>query len=286
MMKRTILSLLALVAVVSCGKKHRFDYIDVAASERTFATLEAGFKAVPDSLPDGRTQYLLSQGIPMGDVLVYAGEDGLKQAPEMPEGYACQWIGTDELLDSLHIKGGRLYTDGGRNGRLLYLAGSKLSLPVLQKIASLAEDGALIGGAKPTDPLEEADKAVFQRIVDRVWMSGNVMSGKTLKSILGAAGVKPDVKTSVDSLRFVHRHLPDAEIYYLVNDGSFSGRARLTFQVRGREPLVWNPDTGSIVPVSYKLKKRSTRVWMNLVPGDGIFVVFASFADQRKRTVR
>lgn len=285
-MKRTILFLLALATLVSCGKSHRFDYIDVAASERSLAALEAGFRSVPDSLPGGRTQYLLSQGVLTGDVLVYEGEEGSSLVPEMPKGYAFQRISTEELLDSLHIKGGRLYTDGGRNGRLLYLCGGKMALPVLLKIASLADGGALIGGTKPTDPLDEADRAVFQRTVERVWMSGNVMSGKTLKSVLSAAGVRPDVKTSVDSLRFVHRHLPDADIYYLVNDGSFSGRAKLTFQVRGREPLVWNPDTGDISPVSYKLKRRSTRVWMNLVPGDETFVVFASLAEQRKRKVR
>ena len=285
-MKRTVLLLLALAAAVSCGKKHRFDYIDVAASERTRSALEAGFNAVPDSITGGRTAYLLSQGIPMGDVLVYAGEGETVPLPEMPEGYAFQRISTAELLDSLHIKGGRLYTDGGRNGRLLYLSGSRFSLPVLLKIASLAENGALIGGTKPRDPLEEADRAVFQRTVERVWMSGNVMSGKTLKSLLSAAGVRPDVESNVDSLYFEHRHLPDADIYYLKNRGNFSGRARLTFQVRGREPLVWNPDSGQIVPVSYKLKKRATRVWMNIVPGDETFVVFASFAEQRKRKVQ
>lgn len=282
MTKRKLLLLLCLVAAVSCGRKHRFDYIDVAASEHALAALEAGFRAAPDSVPGARTAFLLSQGKPVGDILVYG--DG--PLPEVPEGYACQFITTEGLLDSLHIKGGRLYTDDGRNARLLYLSGSRIALPVLMKIAALADAGALIGGVKPQDPAREEDRAVFQRTVDRVWISGNVMSGKTLRSLLSAAGVKPDVETAVDSLSFVHRHLPDADIYYLVNRGDFSGKATLRFQVRGREPLIWNPDTGEISPVGYKLKKRSTRVKMNIVPGDETFVVFCSLAERRKLKVQ
>ena len=90
------------------------------------------------------------------------------------------------------------------------------------------------------------------------------------------------MKTRVPDIRMEHRHLPNTEIYYLCNEGSFSGKAKIRFRTVGRVPLLWNPDTGEILPLDYKLKKRSTVVWMNLVPDDACFVVFGSFAERRR----
>jgi len=169
---------------------------------------------------------------------------------------------------------------------MLYLQDPRMSLATLNKIAGLAAEGAFIGGVKPTDCLDAADATVFQRTVEKVWLSGNVMSGKTVKSILKAAGVRPDVKTRVDSLVFQHRHLPDLEIYRICNMGAHSGPVKVRFRVPGRQPFQWNPDTGEITPVSYKLKKRSTKVTFNTVPGDDTFIVFASFAAKPKLKVK
>ena len=286
-MKRLLFSALVLAVVAGCGRG-RFDYIDIAASEKALAALEEGFKAVPDSVADGRVAFLLAQGVPVADVLVYAGETGdvLFKDPAVPFGYACETIGTDVLMDSLHVRAGRLYTDGGLNGRMLYLQDGRMSLPVLNKVADLAAKKAFIGGVKPSVCLDKADETVFQRTVEKVWLSGNAMSGRTVKSILKAAGVKPDVKTKTDSLYFQHRRVGDIDIYRICNLGQEAGKAKLRFRVQGRQPLQWNPDTGEIAPVSYKLKKRSTKVTLQTVPGDDTFLVFGSFADRRKLKVK
>ena len=283
---RIVLGALLLTAA-GCGR-NRFDYIDIAASERSLAALEAGFAAVPDSVADGRTAFLLGQGVPVADVLVFRGETGdcLFPDPAVPFGFACETVGPEELLDSLHVKAGRLYTDGGLNGRVLYLQDGRMSLKALGKVADLAAGGAFIGGVKPVLCLDPEDEAAFQRTVEKVWLSGNVMSGRTVGSILKAAGVKPDVKTRADSLYFQHRHLPDVEIYRICNLGSHAGEVKVRFRVRGRQPFQWNPDTGAITPVSYKLRKRSTRVTFDTVPGDDTFLVFASFAEKKKLKVK
>ncbi len=286
-MKRVLYIVLVVLAAAGCGR-NRFGHIDVAASEKALAQLKASFAAVPDSLPDGRAQLLLSQGVPVADVLVFAGEtgDSLFDVPAVPYGYAYEVIGTKLLMDSLHVKRSRLYSDGGLNGRVLYLQDGRMSLAVLNRIADLAAGGAFIGGVKPVASLNPADETVFQRTVEKVWLSGNVMSGKTLKSILKAAGVKPDVRTKADSLAYQHRHLPDVEIYRICNAGTHCGPVKVRFRVSGREPLQWNPDTGEIRPVSYRIKKHWTRVTFDTVPGDDTFIVFASFAAKRKLTVK
>ena len=287
MMKKLLFGSLALLALAGCAR-NRFDYIDIAASEKALAALEAGFEAVPDSVADGRVRYLLEQGVPVADVLVYPGETGdmLFKDPAVPFGYACEAVGTEVLMDSLHVKAGRLYTDGGINARMLYLQDGRMSIPVLNKVADLAAGGAFIGGVKPSMCLEKDDETVFQRTVEKVWLSGNVMSGKTVKSILKAAGVKPDVKTKADSLYFQHRRISDIDIYRICNLGTKSGPVKLRFRVRGRQPFQWNPDTGEISPVSYTLKKRSTKVTIQTVPGDDTFLVFGSFAERKKLKVK
>ena len=286
-MKKAILAILVLAVAAGCAR-NRYDYIDIAASEKALSALEAGFAAVPDSLSDGRTAFLLGQGVPVADVLLFKGEvgDTLFRDPVVPYGHTCEPIGADVLMNGLHVKSLRLYTDDGLNGRMLYLQDSRMSMQVLNKIAELAAAGAFIGGVKPARCLNPGEEAVFQRTVEKVWLSGNVMSGKTVKSILKAAGVKPDIKTKVDSLSFQHRHLPDVEIYRICNLGTHSGPATVRFRVPGRQPFQWNPDTGEIRPVSYKLRKRATKVTFNTVPNDDTFIVFASFAEKRKLKVR
>ena len=286
-MKRVLYIVLVVLAAAGCGR-NRFVHIDVAASEKALTQLKAGFAAVADSIPDGRAQFLLSQGVPVADILVFEGEvgDSLFDAPSVPYGYACESIGRKLLMDSLHVKRSRLFSDGGLNGRVLYLQDGRMSLAVLNRIADLAAGGAFIGGVKPAACLNPADETVFQRTVEKVWLSGNVMSGKTLKSILKAAGVKPDVRTRADSLTYQHRHLPDVEIYRICNAGSHCGPVKVRFRVSGREPLQWNPDTGEIRPVSYRIRKRWTRVTFDTVPGDDTFIVFASFAAKRKLKVK
>lgn len=285
-MKRILLFAVLLPALVCCGR-NRVDSIDIAASEKAFTVLKEGFASVPDSIPGGRTAFLLQQGVPVADVLVFSGEvgDSLLSLPSIPYGYSCEVIDSKVLTDSLHVKGRRLYTDGGLNARMLYLQDPRMSVDVLNSISSLADKGAFIGGVKPLECLS-GDASVFQRTVEKVWLSGNVMSGKTVRSVLKAAGVKPDLKTKVDSLVFQHRHLPNAEIFRITNMGSASGKIRVGFRVRGRLPFQWNPDTGEISPVGYKLKKHRTNVTFNTVPGDDTFIVFASFAEKRKMKVK
>ena len=287
MIRRIQFGILVLLVAAGCAR-NRFDYIDIAASEKALAALEAGFGAVPDSVADGRVRFLLEQGVPVADVLVYPGETGdiLFKDPAVPFGYACEVVGTDVLTDSLHVKAGRLYTDNGLNARMLYLQDGRMSLEVLNKVAELASREAFIGGVKPSTCLEKEDEAVFQRTVEKVWLSGNAMSGRTVKSILKAAGVKPDVKTKADSLYFQHRRLPDIDIYRICNLGTKAGEVKLRFRVRGRQPFQWNPDTGAITPVSYSLKKRSTKVTLRTVPGDDTFIVFGSFAEKKKLKVK
>lgn len=280
-MKKVVFISIFAVCLLSCNS-NRYAYVDVASSERTAQELADGFRSVPDSVSDGRAIFLMSQGIPVADILFYKGRLENPSLPDIPYGYDYAYITESQLLDELEVGYGRLYTKSGINARVLVILDKCVTVAEISKISKLAQDGAMIGGVRPTRCLDSADSLVFMRNVDKVWQNGNVMSEKTLKSILRAARVPQDEKTKTDSLIFSHRHLPDAEIYRICNPTSRNERIRVKFRVTGRRPMLWNPDTGAIEPLSYNIKKKGTRVRFNIVPNDDIFIVFGPYADKKK----
>jgi len=286
-MKKVYLLALAVLLAASCGG-NRYDFVDVASSQRTADALAEGFRQVPDSLPGGRSAWLLCQGVQVADVLFYKGQgsDSLLTLPEVPYGYDAAMLSREELLEELDARGTHLFTRSGRNARVLMILGDTMSLDEVNKIADLADSGAIIGGVKPQNCVDPKDSLAFRRTVERVWTAGNVMSGKTLKSLLKAANVLKDEKTKTKGLVFTHRHLPDAEIYRVENPTDRSERIRVKFRVRGRQPMLWNPDTGEITPLAYNIKKKGTRVKFQIVPQDEVFIVFGPYADHKKMKIK
>lgn len=284
MMKKVAIISIFVSCLVSCNS-NRYAYVDVASSERTMEELSDGFKNVPDSIKDGRTVFLMSQGIPVADILFYKGRIENPSLPSIPYGYDYAFITENQLLDELEVGYGRLYTKSGINARVLVILDKTVTVAEMVKISKLAQEGAMIGGVRPARCLDSADSLVFKRNVDKVWQNGNVMSEKKLESILRAARVPQDEKTKTDSLIFSHRHLPDAEIYRICNPTSRNERIKVKFRVTGRRPMLWNPDTGSIEPLSYNIKKKGTKVRFNIVPNDDIIIVFGQYADKKKMTI-
>jgi hypothetical protein len=280
--------MLALLAMVMTGcRRTGIVNADTAASEICLQQLLEGFESVPDSIPDGRRTYLASRGVPVADILFYRGDgaDATAELPAVPTGFNAAFIGTDALLDSLKVAHGILYDGSGANYRVLVLLDGCLSFPVLNKISDLAGGGAVIAGVRPTALSGPGDAAAFQDTVDRLWRSGNVISGVTLRSVLSAAGVRPDLK-SRRPVVFRHRHLPEADIYCIANPDSLPLKGRLKFRVIGRRPALWDPATGGIRPLSYKIRKWKTKVDLPLDAGEEAFVVFGPVADRRKLRIR
>ena len=81
-------------------------------------------------------------------------------------------------------------------------------------------------------------------------------------------------------------NLPEADIYCIANPGSLPLKGRLKFRVIGRRPALWDPATGGIRPLSYKIKKWKTKVDLPLDAGEEAFVVFGPVADRRKLRIR
>ena len=243
-----------------------------------------------------RTSYLLQQGRFGADLLYFYGEDSNLTAifehmsPDIPAGYGFDYINADALIHELSVSSGRITTKAGMSYRLLALDpySKHMSLPVLKGIEKLVKSGATVAGPKPTDdPSQADDHAEFDRIDSELFGdgtgehtvgSGKVYAGQSLADVFNALKVSPDfdyTKPETDAnLLFVHRKLPDGDIYFVDNRDDRDETVDATFRVNGNAPELWYAETGTSKPVSYKIADGCTTVPLHLEPWGTVFVVF------------
>src|SRR4029077_12240558 len=98
---------------------------------------------------------------------------------------------------------------------------SRMTLPVLKKIAAFVDAGAVVVGARPvSSPSLSDDTEEWARIADRVWGSGRVLPAGDIERSLASLGLAPDHEILGDKnapIMVLHRHLDDGEIYFLSN---------------------------------------------------------------------
>jgi len=86
--------------------------------------------------------------------------------------------------------------------------------------------------------------------------------------------VEPDFE-SAPFLRYLHRHLAEAELYFVANPEDRSLESSCDFRVTGKQPELWDPVTGSLrdLPV-FEGHDGRTRVPISFAPHQSFFVVF------------
>jgi hypothetical protein len=236
-----------------------------------------------------RSSYMLQQGRAVADVAYYYGEDNnvtnlfAKKPPAIPEGYNYDFVNATALRDELSVKDGRLVTPSGMSYRVLVLDANarSMSLPVLRKLAELVRAGATVAGVKPErTPSLSDDPAEFAALVKEVWGSSKtkVSAGEPLERVLQASSVSPDYscsKPQADTRTlFVHRTLPDGEVYWVDNRNDRVEDIEASFRVTGRAPELWHPETGEIEPAGYRIADGRTSMTLHLDPSEAVFVVF------------
>ena len=112
-----------------------------------------------------------------------------------------------------------------------------------------------------------------------------------LGQLLDERGVTPDfaysTKDASRSLRFIHKSMDGAEVYFVANKTPRVQEAVCAFRVRGKRPELWRPVTGEILrPAVYDEVDGRVRVPMRLEPNESVFVVFRAKAGiERDRIV-
>jgi hypothetical protein len=236
-----------------------------------------------------RSSYMLQQGRAVADVAYYYGEDNNvtnlfgKKPPVIPEGYNYDFVNATALRDELSVKDGRLVTPSGMSYRVLVLDANarSMSLPVLRKLARLVRAGATVAGVKAErTPSLSDDRAEFDALVKEVWGSNHatVSAGEPLERVLEARNIAPDYSYSKPQAGtqtlFVHRSLPDGEVYWVDNRNDRVEEIEASFRVTGRAPELWHPETGEIEPAGYRSADGRTSLTLRLDPSEAVFVVF------------
>jgi hypothetical protein len=93
-------------------------------------------------------------------------------------------------------------------------------------------------------------------------------------------------KSCARSLRFTHRTLEDADIYFVANKLPQAEDALCAFRVHGKRPEIWRPDTGQIEnPAVYDEADGILRLPIRFEPTGSIFVIFRDNATPTSKRI-
>jgi hypothetical protein len=145
-----------------------------------------------------------------------------------------------------------------------------------------------VAGPKPSnDASLSDDQAEFQKLSTQLFGDGSgdhtvgkgkVFAGQAVAEAMAKISLAPDfnyTKPEADTeLLFVHRNLPNADIYFVDNRSDRSQSLNTVFRIAGKQPELWHAETGLSEPVSYSIADGKTTVPLKLEPWGTVFVVF------------
>lgn len=236
-----------------------------------------------------RCQYVLQQGWAVADILYLSPEgsphvfrppssamDGDSVLPDR-KGYNFDGCSPGQLYKAV-VQNNRIVFPGGSSYRLLVLPAIKTMTPaLLQKIASLVEDGAVVVGSPPLkspglsnypscdEQVRTISKSLWGTLQSpseqtvRTYGKGKIIWGGNLDTqindlypeydltarILKSMNVEQDFIAN-GQLRYTHRRAGDADIYFVSNRTDEVVQTNVSFRnVKGQAQL-WDPITGEI----------------------------------------
>jgi len=242
-----------------------------------------------------RGSYLLRQGIPVSDVLVFVGDTKAVIASttsrvKLPAGFNMDSCQSDVLFDRITVKDGKLVLPEGTSYEVLILNScDKLHLKTLQRLGELAEAGATIIGNKPKRPIGYVElqekSAAFKALADQLWGNGKkpnrvgkgrIIPGSYFPEDYQALSLEKDlIVEEIPDANFAHRKIGEDDLYFVYHRDEEAKRLHCSFRVDGRIPELWYPDTGRIErQAQFTQKDGRTNLAIDLDPNGSVFVVF------------
>lgn len=244
-----------------------------------------------------RSNFMLQQGKYVADAAYFIGEDAPKMTgivdPALPTGYSFDYINGEVIQNRVSVKDGRLVLPDGMNYRILVLPKLETIRPeLLAKIRDLVSEGAVVMGPKPLrspslQGYPSADSQV-QKIAAELWGNidgqkvkmnkfgkGMVLSGMDMQHALDLIKVAPDFKADADSVLFIHRTLPEGEVYFVSNQSSEKRTISTGFKVMGKAPEWWDAITGEVRALpEFSQTREHTTIPMQLSAYESAVIVF------------
>ncbi len=218
-----------------------------------------------------RCQYLLQSGRFSADVLTFCGDNAPNDLyrPNLPAGY--DYDGCDRTaLMTAKADHGAIVMPGGARYQVLMIPDSIWLTPeTTAKLVELNKAGVKIVGRKP----EKSPSLVGYPESDA---KVKALAAQITLTTLEAALPPPDVVLPDGApLVWLHRSLPDAEVYFVSNQRYSQQKATVGFRVTGRTPEFWHPETGAVEAAPlWTSGQTHTNVTLALGPAESVFVVF------------
>jgi len=245
-----------------------------------------------------RISYIAQEADFVADVLYYYGDKIPNSvAPKNTQftvgpGYDYEVVNTDVLLNDLTVKNGELVLSNGASFSILALRNEPSINPlVLKKLWQLAAAGAVIVGAKPQKvtamvgqppSLTELKEQLWKDAGDlsgfSVDKTGRVYAGTTPLEMLQFLEAPPDFYCR-DEPRFpidyIHYRKEDMDFYFLRNTSDQWISRECGFRQVSRAPEIWDPLTGSVIPVTiFNRDKHHITIPVTLAPFGSYIVAF------------
>ena len=193
-----------------------------------------------------RTSYLLGKGKNVADVLVYYGDDTNITArygeaePDIPEGLSYDYVNSAALRNAVQFKKGTFSAVSGNRWRFLVIDADVIPDDIQALVNQWKEQGA--------------DICSFAEL-----------AGKDIPADLLAD----------NKVRFVHRRMDDADIFWVSNPSAEFTDIELSFREGRRHLSIWDPETGEISRCDYFVTDNRTLVSWDAQPDDAKFFVFS-----------
>ncbi|MDF7823431.1 glycosyl hydrolase [Pontiellaceae bacterium B12227] len=247
-----------------------------------------------------RGQFLLRQGHPVADLLVYAGDRAPQTAISnaaagLPSGYNMDSCDAFVLHERVKVQDGRMVLPEGTAYSVLLLAKcDRMNLKTLQRVTELVEAGVTVVGTKPKGPLSLMERkkhaSEFAALADRLWGDGTQPRPVGKGGIIpekkwpaeGLQGtIEPDLKIAeLETFRFVHRKVGSDDLYFIHNPKGEATVLNCSFRVADRIPEFWDADTGRMERAAqFRNVDGRTECPIRLDPFGSVFVVFRSASE-------
>jgi hypothetical protein len=253
-----------------------------------------------------RCSYLLQQGLFVGDVCYYYGDQTpnffplFHDVPEKPRlkglgnGYDFDIVNSDIILNRMSVKNGRIVLPDGMSYAIMLLPDQvHMPLEVLKKISELVKAGATVVGPRPTKVPGlnnwEKENITLNQLSGELWGpsdgktifentcgKGRVIWGISADEVLRKKSIEPDFCfTGSSDIDYIHRTTDIGEIYFLRNDREEPVTATCRFRVTGMYPEIWDASTGDVSRVADFTKEEDGTSFEIGLPAHGsIFIVF------------
>lgn len=249
-----------------------------------------------------RCQFLLQQGRTVADACFLVDEDlgynlPSKVTASLP-GYDFEVAYPDQLR-AMTVRGGVVEHPSGARFQLLVTpekstaTGWVASIETLRELRRLVHSGAHLSGPPPVAPagLKDSERREeFNKSLAEIWGesarktgaivplgAGKIYTDLSPLEIFRSRAIAPDVgwEGKPDAIKFIHRTIPDAEIYFVFNNSPTPSTIPLNFRQSGRTPEIWDPVSGIHSPApAFSSTSTGTRVPIQFEPWGSAFVIF------------